>query len=255
MKFIPIIFIAILPTFVWADDLYTNDIIGGCGDAYYYTAVLEPISYNCNSGQFLPAGAISCLSCPDGYTCNGGTYTFNANQTQGISEGDILVTNAIGSCSTQFNQSFSAIFEPITYTCQPGYYLPAGNDWLTDTQGCTKCLNDNYCAGGTYTFSETQTQGITPCPSAHPFAPAGSAICYPHLLHLSNERPNDIIYLKSTKTTTPALNVDMNNDGIADVFANMTTTQTTMTSASEHYLKILVDGVEYYVCDDTSCPQ
>ena len=101
---------------VLADDLYTNDIIGGCGDAYYYTAEFEPISYTCLSGQFLPAGAISCLPCPDGYTCSGGTYAFNANQTQGISEGDILVTNAIGSCSPQFNQSFSAIFEPNTIT-------------------------------------------------------------------------------------------------------------------------------------------
>ena len=48
---------------------------------------------------------------------------------------------------------------------------------------------------------------------------------------------------------------DINNDGIADVFANMTTTQTHMTSISEHYLKIMVNGVLYYVCDDSSCPQ
>ncbi len=169
MKFIPIIFIAFLPTFVWADDLYTNNIVNGCGDAYYYKAEFEPISYTCLSGQFLPAGAISCQSCPQTYTCNGGTFTFNANQTQGLSDGDILVTNAIGSCSTQFNQSFSAIFEPITYTCSAGYYLPA------DGISCTECLENNYCPGGTYTFNETTAQGITQCPNDTPYAPAGSA--------------------------------------------------------------------------------
>ena len=103
-----------LPNIVWADDLYTNNIVGGCGDAYYYAAKFDPISYTCNSGYFLPAGAISCEECPDDYTCSGGTFVFNANQTQGIDDGDILVTNAIGSCSPQFNQSFSAIFEPNT---------------------------------------------------------------------------------------------------------------------------------------------
>ena len=133
MKYIPIIFIAFLPTIVWADDLYTNDIIGGCGDAYYYAAEFEPISYTCLSGQFLPAGALSCEQCPQTYTCNGGTYTFDANHTQGLSDGDILITDAIGSCSPAFTQNYSAIFEPITYTCNPGYYLPAGEDWVSDT--------------------------------------------------------------------------------------------------------------------------
>ena len=232
----------------FCDDYITQNIINGCGETSHYTAEFEPITYNCLSGQFLPAGAISCQQCPQTHTCPGGTFSFKANQTQGLSEGDILVTDAIGSCSTQFNQSFSAIFEPIAYTCAPGYYLPA------DTEGCVICPANNKCIGGTYTFNETTNQGIELCPSSAPHAPAGSSVCYPHILHLSNERPNDIIYLKSTKTTTPALNVDMNNDGVADVFANMTTTRATMTSASEHYLKILVEGVEYYVCDDSSCP-
>ena len=244
MKFIPIIFIAVIPTFVWADDFITNNIVNGCGDAYYYGAEFEPISYNCASGQFLPAGAVSCAVCPQTHTCSGGTFAFNANQTQGLSDGDILVTDAIGSCSVQFNQSFSAVFEPITYTCSVGYYLPAGEDWINDYEGCRKCPLNHYCIGGTYTYNETTTQGITECPSALPFAPTGSYVCYPHILHVGD----DVVYLRSTKQTTPSLNIQLGNEIF---YANMTTTPTHMSAASEHYLKIEHNNQIYYVCDDT----
>ena len=105
------------------------------------------------------------------------------------------------------------------------------------------------------TFNETTPQGIEPCTGNTLHAPAGSAVCYPHVLHLSNERPNDVIYLKSVATTSPAFNIDLNDDGVSDAFANMTITRTPMTNTSEHYLKLMVNGVLYYVCDDTSCPQ
>ena len=239
MKFIPIIFIAFLPTIVFADYLYTNNIIGACGDTYYYTAVLEPISYTCSSGQYLPAGAISCEVCPNTHTCNGGTFAFNTNQTQGLNDGDILVQNAISSCSPQFNQIFNAIFEPISYPCSSGYYLPA------DSENCEICPPGSYCVGGTYTFNEAETQGIEPCPSGT-FSPGGTAYCYEHILHVGE----NMVYLKHTKLTTPSLNVGM-DDGV--FYANMTTIPTLMNRDSEHYLKIKYDNTIYYVCDDTMC--
>ena len=248
MKIIPIIFIVLLSLPVLADDLYTNDIVGGCGDSYNYKAILEPINYKCNNGQYLPAGAVSCELCPNTHTCNGGTYTFDANHTQGLEYGDILVTDAIGSCSNEFTQNYGAIFEPITYSCLPGYYLPAGTDWVSDTEGCRACLNNHYCTGGTYTFNETETQGIRECPTDTPYSPTGSAVCYPHVLHIGD----NMVYLKSTKITTPSLNIGM-DDGI--FYANMTTEPTLMNKDSEHYLKLEYDNTVYYVCDDTMCAQ
>lgn len=153
-----IFMILFLPHFVMADDLYTTTIVDGCGDAYYYTAVLQPNTYTCSSGYYLPAGAISCVACPNNHTCNGGTFTFNANETQGLSAGDILVTDAIGSCSNDFNQSFSAVFIPNQYTCSAGTYLAA------DAIECTTCPANSYCPGGTFYFNETTPQGATPCP-------------------------------------------------------------------------------------------
>lgn len=114
MKIIFCILVAFISCSALADELYTNNIPGDCGDTEYFSAVYDALSFDCAFGYFLPAGATSCVACPDGYVCNGGTYVFNANITQGLDAGDILVQNAIGSCNTDFIQTYTAIFEPIT---------------------------------------------------------------------------------------------------------------------------------------------
>lgn len=58
-------------------------------------------------------------------------------------------------------QNFSymlPVYEPNTYTCEPGYYLSA------DAIECAKCPSGSYCIGGTYTYSEINNQGISECP-------------------------------------------------------------------------------------------
>ncbi len=42
--------------------------------------------------------------------------------------------------------------------CEPGWYLPAGYDT------CQKCVDGNYCPGGSYAFNEEEQQGMTKCP-------------------------------------------------------------------------------------------
>ena len=63
----------------------------------------------------------------------------------------------------------SAKFQINEYTCAPRYYLPAGNNWLTDNDGCTICPENSYCPGGTYTFNETTAQGATKCPTGYDY--------------------------------------------------------------------------------------
>ena len=239
MKIFLFVFFAILS----ANKVFADNEI--CGNTVYYGGEFEPIIYNCAPGTYLPAGAISCEQCPNNHTCNGGTFAFDANHTQGLEYGDVLVVDAIGSCSNEFARILSVTFEPINYGCPAGYYLPAGMNWVNDYEGCRKCPLNHYCGGGTYTYNETTTQGINECPSALPFAPMGSPVCYPHILHVGD----DVVYLRSTKQTTPSLNIKIDN---IVYYANMTTVPTMMNSETEHYLKIQYDNQIYYVCDDTT---
>ena len=217
--------------------------------------VFSQAVYTCSSGQFLPADTTECKSCPSGYTCAGGDMMFNENDVNGIDYRSPITSSTQYTCSKNFLRVNSnnvsnliPIFEPNQYTCNTGYYLPA------NAISCVACTANHYCSGGTYTFNETTDNGIEACPSATPYAPAGSAVCFSSILHLDDTQQNDIIYLKSTSTTSPSLNIDIDDDGVNDGFANMTTTRTPMSNVSNHYLKITVNGVLYYVCDDTSCP-
>ena len=211
-------------------------------------AVFRVPMITCEPGTFLPADALACASCPDGYTCNGGTFEPNQNEFQGLilnENTEYIPTNANNTCAVNANHVLNGIFEINTYDCAPGYYLPAGDDWANDFEGCRQCPHNNKCIGGAYTFNKTEPQGIEQCTNPTPFAPIGSAYCYEHILHIDN----DVVYLKSTKLTTPSLNVGM-DDGV--FYANMTTIPTRMNNATERYLKIEYDGIIYYVCDDTT---
>ena len=208
-----------------------------------YSAVYEINTYDCEKGKFLPANSLECKLCPIGFSCPGGIFDFNSDYFQGLNFDVNNISNEIinNICASNFPSDLIAINEPNQHTCLPGYYLPIGID------ECTICPAGSYCVGGTYTFNETTTQGIETCPEGM-ISMAGAPACYPHILHIDN----DVIYLKSTKLTTPSLNVGM-DDGV--FYANMTTTPTRMNAGTERYLKIEYDGTIYYVCDDTTFAQ
>ncbi len=233
-------------------ELINGDIINGCNtetlhDFNNITNMIPVFSahkHTCNSNEFLPAYTDGCRACPVGYTCNGGTYAFNETVAQGITEKRLLNESITYGCSNNLlhtnNNNITNMIPVWTanqHTCESGYYLPVNID------ECRPCPQNNKCVGGTYTFNETLTQGIEQCENGY-FAPTGSAVCYPHILHIENNN----IYLKSEKTTTPSLNVKINNDIF---YANMTTIPTPMNKDTSQYLKINYNDTIYYMHDDT----
>jgi len=129
----------------------------------------------------------------------------------------------------------------VPITCDVGKYFSA-----TDAL-CHDCLNDNYCPGGTYTYDGTN-MGLTACP-AGTFAPAGmweAAQCG-RILHVGD----GFVYLRATKKTAPSLHLDLDHDGIADYFGNMTTLDVPMSRDTPRKLKVRMNGTVYSIYDDS----
>ncbi len=216
-----------------------------CDDAVKYTATYRINSYTCNSGEFLPANTLGCVTCPNGFTCPGGTFDFNPNYFQGLNidtVNNIPGTQINNICADNFVGRWAAIYTANQHTCNPGYYMPANTD------GCVICPANSYCAGGTYTFNETIPQGIVAC-AAGLYAPSGMwelAQCG-HILHIGE----NVLYLRATKKTSHALHFDIDHDGIADYFGNMTTANVPMHNGNTHSLRVFKDGIIYSIYDDT----
>ena len=161
----------IMPLNVFADELITTNIQNGCSASLntntYLYATFTRTQYQCSSGYYLPANTDHCVACPDIYDCPGGTYTFNEEIDQGNKFKKVITTDIMDGCREDFTRAYNnsaniiATFTPNVHTCLSGYYLPANID------ECTACPAHTVCAGGTYTFNETTTQGITGCESGY----------------------------------------------------------------------------------------
>ncbi len=81
-----------------------------------YYAVYEPNSYTCASGQFLPANAVTCVACPTGGTCPGGTFDFNPDNFQGVIFDSFSDATMNNSCAANFPMGLVAVYEPNTIT-------------------------------------------------------------------------------------------------------------------------------------------
>jgi len=62
--------------------------------------------------------------------------------------------------------------------CGAGKYLPAHG------YECKPCLENNYCVGGTYPYSESNTSGITPCPTGYSSS-VGASACEPNTITIN----------------------------------------------------------------------
>ena len=242
----------------FADDLIMSNIPNGCSNNFspntYLRATFRPNQYQCNAGYYVPANNDGCVICPEYYDCNGGTFIFNKNKSQGAKFKTFITQDIANGCRTAFTQAvnntayITPVFTPNVHNCNPGYYLPANID------ECRKCLNDHYCPGGQLTFNETTPQGIIECPENHPFAPAGMWLesqCG-RKLHIGD----DVLYMHQSPAhpTTHRLFIG-NTNGIysantiqRDMNSN---TFPKMSAGAQKGLHVMIGNVEYLVCDDS----
>ena len=223
----------------------TEDFIGKCDiNANTIYAYFTPISYTCDSGEFLPADTLGCVACPSGKTCNGGNFSFNEQFARGITNNQPTTQNQTNLCSGGYRKA-SAKFQVNEYTCDAGYYLPAGNDWLNDNGGCVLCPVDSYCGGGIFTYSDTVPQGIVLCDGGL-HAPTGmwDATQCGREVHIGEI----IVYLHSVKKTSPALHVRV---GDTIYYGNMTTADVPMSRGTQRKLKLRFNDTTYSVYDDS----
>ncbi len=242
----------IIPISAFADQLLMSNVPNGCSSGLntdtYLLATFTRNQYQCNYGYYVPANNDGCVVCPEYYDCNGGNFTFNENKIQGAKFKTLITKDITNGCRTDFTKSLnntaniSPVFTPNVHTCLPGYYLPANID------ECTKCLNDHYCPGGTYTFNETESQGITACSAEHPFAPVGMWLANQcgRILHIGNE----IIYMHQAPAnpTEHCLYINVNGNIYS---ANMTLADIPMNVLTEQKLKVSFMNNTYSVFDDS----
>ncbi len=211
-----------------------------------YLAVYEINSYDCATGYYLPANTLGCKPCPSGFNCPGGTFQFNPDMFQGLSFTENITTTINNVCAANFPNIINAIYEPNKHDCATGFYMPANTD------GCVQCPENNYCTGGTYTFSETETQGIAPCPESDPYAPIGmwaESQCGRKLyidgeylyLHQSPAVPAEHRLYARIETGVYSANATpiIDNPDLK------------MSANAQRALHVKIDGVEYLIHDDS----
>ena len=110
MKKILIFFAVIFSTNTFA--FVNENVPNACGVSFPSNvhARFVPNTYTCNSGYFLPANSTTCVACPNGSTCSGGSFDFNPNSAQGIIYNTNINQNIPNSCSVAFPKDFKAKF-------------------------------------------------------------------------------------------------------------------------------------------------
>ena len=81
-----------------------------------YFAVYEVNTYTCAPGEYLPASTFGCVSCPNGFSCPGGTFEFNVDEFQGLSFESVPNNTINNVCAANFPKKMYAVYEPNTIT-------------------------------------------------------------------------------------------------------------------------------------------
>ena len=160
-------------------------------------------SGTCAAGTYLPKGATVCATCPAGFWCGGGNYTFSDQMDQGAVQCD---------SATPFSEAGSDESTDCSaqIACVAGTYLP-GN-----SQTCETCLAGFYCNGvdSPYSFSGNP-QGLTQCDATKPFSNPGAtsnSACYASITCAAGTYVNNFV-CETCKDGYYCLGGTFNGDG------------------------------------------
>ncbi len=125
-----------------------------------------------------------------------------------------------------------------------------GSTVITANQSCADVGVGYWSAGGVVNYGSTGTR--TACPTGLTTTGSGTGAdeagdCG-RVLHVGNYS----MRLRSNKKTSPSIMFDTDNNGVADLFGNMGTTQRNMSSTSNKKFKVNRGGTTYYIYDDTA---
>ena len=210
------------------NNLFKN-ITGVAANQFYYTF------YRCGATGYIPPSLFAGLNNSGLYTTTMMTEIFyNTNLDTTCPAGTVQFVTGY---ENYWNGHVSCVDENLV--CSAGEYLPAHG------YECTKCPENNYCVGGTYTYSENTTYGATQCPNSW-YAPRGmsSADQCGRILHIGE----NVVYLRNVKKTTPSLNVRV--DGYT-FYGNMTTADVPMNANTNVSMKVEYENQTWSIYDDT----
>lgn len=214
------------------------------------------------------SGAINFTNAPTNYIDNAaaiplGTPSKLGNTFGGWFDNSSFTGNAVQSIPAYSYgaQPLYAKWTPITYECLAGQYLPKGSGWTNNYEdyGCTQCPTDSYCppSSGSYTIQDNLDQGLNSCPVDNPYAPAGmwNANQCGRKLHVGDE----VLYLHQSPAnpTDHTFKISYNNNTYSANTVQRDTNSNTfpkMSAGATKGLHITIGGVEYLVCDDSTCP-
>lgn len=151
----------------------TLDTQGGTAGipAFYYAY------QNYNDGGYYKDEKLTTEIAPADYMPTRTGYEFGGYYTEKNGAGDQIIMDIGDFMDEQMYKEWGpdsftiyAAWTAKQIACAAGQYLPAG------AEECKPCAAGNSCAGGTFTFSTTADQGLTPC-AAGSFSAAGAKTC------------------------------------------------------------------------------
>ena len=135
------------------------------------------VTFNCNGGTGGTSQSFTYGVSGQKFNTSATTCTNAENNLIGWKKDKNKTTQAYsftnGVADSWIDSNFPSItlyahWDPKSYTCPAGKYLPKNKTT------CESCTSGNYCLGGTWKKSTTADQGLTPCPSGYNKSATGS---------------------------------------------------------------------------------